>query len=98
MTTWQNSMTLTKIGFLEKTNERRIFSSIDRGHYDRPSNHRGGAVMRGYNTGKVVIGLHYQPRQTSYMSGNNIYWQGILLGRKRSLLERIRDFLDGDVL
>ena len=89
---------MTKIGFLEKTNERRIFSSIDRGNNDRPSNHRGGAVMKGYNTGKVVIGLHYQPRQTSYMSGNNIYWQGILLGRKRSLLERIRDFLDGDVL
>ena len=54
--------------------------------------------MKGYNTGKVVIGCNYQPRRLSYMSGNNIYWQGVLLGRKRSLLDRIRDFLQGEVL
>ena len=93
MTTWQNSMTLTKIGFLEKTNERRIF---DRGYHDRPSNHRGGSVMRGYNTGKVVIGLHYQPKR-SYMDDLGIFWQGYLLGQKKSLLERLRDFCGGEL-
>jgi hypothetical protein len=25
-----------------------------------------------YNTGKVLIGLHYRPRQDSHMNGNNI--------------------------
>lgn len=44
-----------------------------------------------YNTGKVLIGLHYRPRQDSHMNGNNIYWQGVLLGKRRSLLQRLID-------
>ena len=96
MTTWQNSMTLTKIGFLEKTNERRTISSFDRGYHDRPSNYRGSSIMRGYNTGKVVIGLHYQPKR-SYMDDLGIFWQGYLLGQKKSLLARFRAFCGGEL-
>ena len=44
-----------------------------------------------YNTGKVLIGLHYRPRQDSHMNDNNIYWQGVLLGKRRSLLQRLID-------
>ncbi len=44
-----------------------------------------------YNTGKVLIGLHYRPRHGSYMNDNNIYWQGVLLGKRRSLLQRLID-------
>ena len=44
-----------------------------------------------YNTGKVLIGLHYQPRKHSHMNGNNIYWQEVLLGKRRSLLQRLID-------
>ena len=44
-----------------------------------------------YNTGKVLIGLHYQPRKQSHMNGNNIYWQEVLLGKRRSLLQRFID-------
>ena len=84
---------MTKIGFLEKTNERRIFDS---GYYDPASNHRGGSVMRGYNTGKVIIGLHYQPKR-SYMDDLGIFWQGYLLGQKKSLLERFRAFCGGEL-
>ena len=48
-----------------------------------------------YNTGKVLIGLHYRPRQDSHMNGNNIYWQGVLLGKRRSLLQRLQDWWEG---
>ena len=92
----QRSTTLTKIGFTEKTNERRTISSIDRGYHDRPSNHRGGSVMKGYNTGKVVIGCNYQPKR-SYMDDLGIFWQGYLLGQKKSLLERFRAFCGGEL-
>ena len=44
-----------------------------------------------YNTGKVLIGLHYQPRKQGHMNGNNIYWQEVLLGKRRSLLQRLID-------
>ena len=80
---------------MEKTNERRITGSIGRGYYDRPSNHRGGPVMSGYNTGKVVIGCNYHPKR-SYMDDLGIFWQGYLLGQKKSLLGRFRAFCGGE--
>ena len=80
---------------MEKTNERRITGSIDCGYYDRPSNHRGGFIMNGYNTGKVVIGCNYQPKR-SYMDDLGIFWQGYLLGQKKSLLGRFRAFCGGE--
>lgn len=77
-------------------NERFSKCSIDRGYYDRPRNHRGGFVMKGYNTGKVIIGLHYQPKRY-YMDDLGIWWQGCLLGKKKSLLERFRAFCGGEL-
>ena len=52
--------------------------------------------MKGYNTGKVVIGLHYQPKRY-YMDDLGIWWQGCLLGKKRSLLERFRACFGGEL-
>ena len=53
--------------------------------------------MRGYNTGKVVIGLHYQPKR-SYMDDLGIFWQGHLLAQKKSLLDRLREFIQGEAI
>ena len=53
--------------------------------------------MKGYNTGKVVIGCNYQPKR-SYMDDLGIWWQGHLIAKKKSLLERFREFLQGEVL
>jgi hypothetical protein len=79
----------------EYWNERRIISSISRGHNDRPCNHRGGSLMIGYNTGKLVIGKYHQKPQKAFNDDLNIFWQYVLLGRKKSLLERFREFCGG---
>jgi len=51
--------------------------------------------MRGYNTGKVVIGCNYQPKRY-YMDDLGIWWQGHLIAKKKSILERFREFLQGE--
>ena len=51
--------------------------------------------MNGYNTGKVVIGCNYHPKR-SYMDDLGIFWQGYLLGQKKSLLWRFRAFCGGE--
>lgn len=33
-----------------------------------------------YHTGKVQIGLHYEPPKRNYMSHEDEFWQSILLG------------------
>lgn len=50
--------------------------------------------MKYYNTGKVKIGCHYQAKK-SYMDDLSIFWQGHLIAKKKSLLERFRAFFDG---
>ena len=91
----QKNTTLTKTGSIE--NEKRIISSIDRGHNDRPSNHCGGIDMIGYNTGKMVIGKYYQKPQKACNDDLNVFWQDVLLRRKKSLLERFRVFCGGEL-
>ena len=61
---------------------------------DRPSSLDGGVDMKGYNTGKVVIGCRYEPPKRSHMSELDIWWQTILLGRRQTLLERFKLFFD----
>jgi hypothetical protein len=51
--------------------------------------------MKGYNTGKVIIGCNYQPNR-SYMDDLSIFWQGYLIAKKKSVLERFREFLQGE--
>ena len=51
--------------------------------------------MIGYNTGKLVIGKYYQKPQKACNDDLNVYWQSVLLGRKKSLIERFRAFLRG---
>jgi hypothetical protein len=72
-----------------------VFSARGRGgNNDRASNHRGGLVMNGYNTGRVIIGCRYEPPKRSHMSELDIWWQTILLGRRQTLLERFKLFFD----
>lgn len=52
--------------------------------------------MKGYNTGKVVIGCNYQPKR-SYMDDLSIFWQGYLIAKKKPLLERFRAFCGGEL-
>ena len=52
--------------------------------------------MTGYNTGKMVIGSRYKQVKRDYNSRLDVWWQGILLGRKKSLVERFKDFFWGD--
>ena len=52
--------------------------------------------MIGYNTGKMVIGCHYKPPKRDYNSDLDVWLQGILLGRKKSLKERFMDFMRGE--
>ena len=52
--------------------------------------------MIGYNTGKMVIGCHYEPPKRDCNSRLDVWWQGILLGRKKSLVGRFKDFFGGD--
>ena len=33
-----------------------------------------------YNTGKIKIGIHYQPPQKNHMDDDNIHWQNVLTG------------------
>ena len=54
------------------------------------------SAMIGYNTGKMVIGCHYEPPKRDYNSDLSVWWQGILLGRKKSLKERFMDFMRGE--
>lgn len=51
--------------------------------------------MIGYNTGKLVIGKYHQKPQKAFNDDLNIFWQYVLLGRKKSLLERFREFCGG---
>ena len=46
--------------------------------------------MIGYNTGKIVIGKYYQRPHKACNDDLNVFWQDILLNRKKSLLERFR--------
>ena len=46
--------------------------------------------MNGINTGKVVIGRYYQRPLRDCNDDLNVFWQDILLNRKKSLLERFR--------
>jgi len=52
--------------------------------------------MKGYNTGKVVIGCRYEPLKRSHMDDLNIWWQVMLLARKESLWARLERFVKGD--
>jgi len=51
--------------------------------------------MIGYNTGKMVIGKYYQKPQKACNDDLNVFWQNVLLGQKKSLLERFRAFCGG---
>lgn len=33
-----------------------------------------------YNTGKVLIGVHYEPPKPEYMNEENEHWQNVLTG------------------
>lgn len=33
-----------------------------------------------YNTGKVLIGVHYEPPKPEYMNQENEHWQNVLTG------------------
>tara|TARA_B110000503_G_C6836936_1_gene285184 strand:- start:313 stop:477 length:165 start_codon:yes stop_codon:yes gene_type:complete len=52
--------------------------------------------MKGYNTGKLVIGCRYEPPRRSHMDDLNIWWQTILLGKKESLWARFKRFTTGE--
>jgi hypothetical protein len=64
--------------------------------YDWPSSFDGGLVVKGYNTGKVVIGCRYEQPKRSHMDDLNIWWQVMLLARKESLWARLERFVKGD--
>ena len=49
--------------------------------------------MIGYNTGRLVIGCQYRPLRRDHNSDLDVWWQGILLGRKKSLTQRFMDFI-----
>jgi len=51
-------------------------------------------MTQAYNTGKVKIGCNYQPKRY-YMDDLGIWWQGRLIAKKKSLLERFREFCGG---
>ena len=53
--------------------------------------------MTGYNTGKMVIGKHCQKPQKACNDDLNVFWQNVLLGKKKSLLERFRAFCGGEL-
>jgi hypothetical protein len=53
--------------------------------------------MSGYNTGKIVIGKYYQKPQKACNDDLNVYWQSVLLKRKKSLIERFRAFCGGEL-
>jgi len=36
-----------------------------------------------YNTGKVAIGLHYEPPKKNYMSHEEEFWQSVILGERQ---------------
>jgi hypothetical protein len=63
---------------------------------DWPSRFNGGSDMKGYNTGKVVIGCRYEQPKRSHMDDLNIWWQVMLLARKESLWARLERFVKGD--
>ena len=52
--------------------------------------------MKGYNTGKVVIGCRYEPPKRSHMGELDIWWQVMLLARKESLWARFKRLVIGD--
>ena len=35
-----------------------------------------------YNTGKVAIGLNYEPPKRNYMSHEEEFWQSVILGER----------------
>ena len=53
--------------------------------------------MIGYNTGKLVIGKYYQKPQKACNDALNVYWQSVLLKRKKSLIEGFRAFCGGEL-
>lgn len=81
---------------LEDWNERCIISTYRSGRNDRPSNYCGGFVVTGYNTGRVIIGCRYEPPRRSHMSNLDVWWQAVLLGQKKSLLERFKAYWEFD--
>ena len=36
-----------------------------------------------YHTGKVQIGLHYEPPKRNYMSHEEEFWQSVILGERQ---------------
>lgn len=52
--------------------------------------------MTGYNTGRVIIGCRYEPPRRSHMSNLDVWWQAVLLGQKKSLLERFKAYWEFD--
>jgi hypothetical protein len=62
---------------------------------DRPSSLDGGVNMKGYNTGKIIIGCRYEPPRRSHMDDLNIWWQVMLLARKKTFWARFKQFLTG---
>ena len=36
-----------------------------------------------YNTGKVAIGLNYEPPKRNYMSHEEEFWQSVILGERQ---------------
>ena len=76
--------------------KRRNLSRGYRGNNDLASRYRGSTDMKGYNTGKLVIGCRYEPPKRSHMGELDIWWQTILLGRKESLWARFERFVIGD--
>ena len=42
------------------------------------------------DTGKVLIGRDYIPRQTHYTTQAEFFWQGVLLGQESVWVKRLR--------
>ena len=53
--------------------------------------------MIGYSTGKMVIGKYYQKPVKAHNDDLNVFWQNVLLGQKKSLLERFKAFCGGEL-
>ena len=53
--------------------------------------------MNGINTGKVVIVCYHQRPLRDCNDDLNTFWQSVLLGQKKSFLERFRAFLGGEL-